>query len=69
MIAELDRVTLARPVTVEATPRLLPPGTQGTVVAVYPAGVAFEVEFALPDPVVVTVWDLEIADVAAKGGE
>lgn len=52
-VAELDTVALARPVAVDG--RTMPAGSRGTVVAVYNAGVAYEIEFERPFHAVATV--------------
>jgi Domain of unknown function (DUF4926) len=50
---ELSLVSLARPV--KADGRILPPGSTGTVVHVYPDERAYEVEFISPFHTVATV--------------
>jgi hypothetical protein len=50
---ELSLVSLAHPV--EAEGRILPPGSTGTVVHVYPGERAYEVEFASPFHILATV--------------
>jgi hypothetical protein len=50
---ELSTVALARPV--EADGRVVPAGAKGTVVHVYPAERAYEVEFQRPFHAVATV--------------
>jgi hypothetical protein len=50
---ELSRVSLARPVTVQEG--VLPPGSTGTVVHVYPEERAYEVEFVRPFHALATV--------------
>ena len=57
---ELSMVSLARPV--EADGRLLPSGSKGTVVHVYPDERAYEVEFNRPFHTVVTVEADAIAE-------
>ena len=49
----LSRVSLARPVIVEEG--VLPPGSTGTVVHVYPEERAYEVEFVRPFHALATV--------------
>jgi len=50
---ELSLVSLAQPV--EADGKVLPPGSTGTVVHVYPGERAYEVEFISPFHVLATV--------------
>lgn len=56
----LSLVVLARPV--QADGRLVPAGSTGTVVHVYPAEQAYEVEFERPFHVVATVAADAIAE-------
>lgn len=57
---ELSLVALARPVEVDG--RVVPAGATGTVVHVYPAERAYEVEFQLPFHAVATVTAAAIAE-------
>jgi Domain of unknown function (DUF4926) len=57
---ELSLVSLGRPV--ETVDGLLPPGSTGTVVHVYPAERAYEVEFQRPFHTVATVEAAAIAE-------
>jgi hypothetical protein len=57
---ELSMVSLIRPV--EADGRMLPSGTTGTVVHVYPNELAYEVEFNRPFHAVATVEADAIAE-------
>lgn len=53
--AELDDVTLTKPVFVDALGRELPAGSHGTVVGIWQGGRAYEVEFTRPFECLVTV--------------
>jgi hypothetical protein len=55
VFGELTRVMLTRPVFVQEANRELPAGSRGTVVAIWQDGKAYDVEFALPFPCLVTV--------------
>ncbi|MBN9561969.1 MAG: DUF4926 domain-containing protein [Alphaproteobacteria bacterium] len=57
---ELSRVSLARPLTVEHG--VLPAGSTGTVVHVYPGEVAYEIEFVRPFHALVTVESAAIRE-------
>ena len=57
---ELSVVALSRPVKVEG--RLLPVGSTGTIVHVYPQEVAYEVEFSQPFHAIATVEAIAIKD-------
>lgn len=57
--AELSRVTLAR--NVEFEDGVLPAGSSGTIVHVYPGAPAYEVEFTSPVHTVATVKADDIA--------
>lgn len=57
---ELSLIVLARPV--EAHGRVVPAGATGTVVHVYPAERAYEVEFLRPFHTVATVAAAAIAE-------
>jgi hypothetical protein len=57
--AELSRVTLRRSIMSESG--LVPAGSTGTVVHVYPGAPAYEVEFASPVHAVATVKADDIA--------
>jgi hypothetical protein len=57
--AELERVTLAH--NVESEDGMVPAGSSGTIMYVYPSGPAYEVEFTTPFHTIATVKADDIA--------
>ena len=53
VFAELSMIKLSRPVASEDGE--VPAGSSGTIVHIWPSGMAYEVEFAYPFPTVATV--------------
>jgi hypothetical protein len=64
---ELDRVTLSVPVESDEG-RLVPTGSTGTIVAVWPGDDAFEVEFTTPFEALATVEARQISEVCPARG-